>query len=337
MRYHQCLSNGSWLLLMIAFPASLHAGEPVQPVAFKHAGIVQAWKTYKHKLTFGKGQTLALVDDGCKLTMPEWSKSDGDQPKVLVAYDSVDGDDDPSHEGRGYHGSTIGIPSSLNYNGKWGVAYNNQLAVIRALECCHCNVSDGKTVAAGLQWIIDNHKKYRIATVNLAPVDDKAHNKPFATAIDDKLAKLRQLGIWVSAPAGNHNFTTGISWPACQPNCFAIGAVRPGKDEVYLDRHAKLDLVVPAAATSSSNAIACGVAIILREAISETGYNWKQDGTNVAEAILAIMQKTGVKVDDQATQRSYQRLDLAAALRHVFAGKKLSNTFRFSELLIADK
>jgi len=31
-----------------------------------------------------------------------------------------------------------------------------------------------------------------------------------------------------------------ISWPACQPNCFAVGAVRPGKDEVYLDRHAKL-------------------------------------------------------------------------------------------------
>ena len=238
------------------------AGEPAQPAGFKHAGIIKARTQYKHRLTFGKGQTLALVDDGCTLSKPEWSKSDGDQPKVLVTYDSVDGDDNPKHEGRGYHGSTIGIPSSVNHGGKWGVAYNNQLAVIRALECCHCKLSDGATVAAALQWIIDHHQEYRITTVNLAPVDDKAHGSPVATAIDARLTELRELGIWVSAPAGNHNFTDGISWPACQPDCFAIGAVRQGKDEVYLDRHAKVELVVPAAATSSSNAIACGAAIL---------------------------------------------------------------------------
>ncbi|MDF1743798.1 MAG: S8 family serine peptidase, partial [Gimesia sp.] len=312
----------SFLFLSLAFPVLLHAGEPADPVSFKHAGIVSAWNTYKDELTFGKGQTLALVDDGCTLSRPEWSDSDGDQPKVLVTYDSVDGDDDPKHEGRGYHGSTIGIPSSVNYKGKWGVAYNNQVAVIRALECCHCNVRDGKTVAAALQWIIDNHKKYRITTVNLAPVDDKPHNKPVATEIDVKLVQLRKLGIWVSAPAGNHNFTNGISWPASQPNCFAIGAVKKGKDEVYLDRDAKVELVVPAAATSSSNAIACGAAMILREAILKTGYDWKQDGSNLAEAMMKIMQKTGVKVYDPGTKRSYQRLDLSRALKHVFAKAK---------------
>jgi len=311
------------------------ADEPAQPVGFKRAGIVKAWNTYKHKLTFGKGQTLALVDDGCKLSMPEWSQSDGDQPKVLVTYDSVDGDDDPKHEGRGYHGSTIGIPSSLNYGGKRGVAYNDQVAVIRALECCHCNVSDGMTVAAALQWIIENHERYRITTVNLAPVDDKAHDSPVATDIDEKLAVLRELGIWVSAPAGNHNFTEGISWPACQPNCFAIGAVRPEVDEVYLDRHAKVELLVPAAATSSSNAIACGAAIVLREAIEETQYDWKQDAPNIAAAMMAIMQKTGAAVTDDATGATYRRLDLAAALAHVFTAAPTLNAIKFSEHLIA--
>jgi hypothetical protein len=302
-------------------PAGSSAGEPAQPAGFKHAGIVSAWDLYKDRLTFGAGQTLALVDDGCKLSMPEWTAKVGDRPKVLVAYDSVDGDDDPSHEGRGYHGSTIGIPSSLNYNGKWGVAYNNQLAVIRGLECCHCKVGDAESLAAGLQWIVDNHKQYRITTVNLAPVDDKEHAKPVATKIDAKLKKLRELGIWVSAPAGNHNFSKGISWPACQPNCFAVGAVRQGADTVYLDRHAKVDLVVPAAATSSSNAIACGAAMVLREAITKSSYDWKQDGTNLAEACLKIMQKTGVKVDDPPSGHSYQRLDLAAALKHVYPEK----------------
>ncbi len=290
----------------------------VEPVSFKHAGVLEAWAAYAGKLTFGKGQTLALLDDGCKLSMPEWSQSDGPKPKVLVAYNSVDGNDDPKHVGRGYHGSTIGIPSSLNYKGKHGVAFNNQLAVVRALECCHCNVKDSKSLAAGLQWVIDHHTKYRITAVNLAPVDDLEHATPVPTAIDAKLTRLRELGIWVSAPAGNHNFTKGISWPACQPHCFAIGAVRPGKDEVYLDRSAKIDLVVPAAATSSSNAILCGSVLLLREAIEKSGYEWKKDGTNLPDAMMAIFQRTGVAVRDPASNLTFRRLDLKAALDEVF-------------------
>jgi hypothetical protein len=298
-----------------------HAGEPTEPVSFKHARVTDAWEAYKDKLTFGKGQTLALLDDGCKLSMPEWSTPVDGVPKVIATYDSVDGDEDPKHEGRGYHGSTIGVPSSLNYGGKWGVAYNNQVAVVRGLECCHCKVADGKPLAVGLQWVIDNYKKYRITAVNLAPVDDLEHGEPVPTDIDEKLVKLRELGIWVSAPAGNHTYTKGISWPASQPNCFAIGAVRPGKDEVFLDRHAKIDLVVPASATSSSNAILCGSVLLLREAIEKSGYDWKQDGKNLPEAMMAIFQKTGVAVEDKGSGHTFKRLDVKAALDHVFAGK----------------
>ncbi len=303
-------------------PARLGAGEPVAPTEFRHARITDAWQAYANVLTFGKGQTLALVDDGCKLTMPQWTASVDGVPKVRVAHDAVDGDDDPKHEGRGYHGSTIGIPSSLNYRGKWGVAYNNQVAVIRGLECCHCKISDSVSLAAALQWILDHQEEYCITTVNLAPVDDQAHAEPVATEIDRKLAELRKKGIWVSAPAGNHNFTTGISWPACQPDCFAIGAVKPGKDEIYLDRHGKIALLVPARATSSSNAIACGAAMLLREAIEKTGYNWKADGESLPAAMMAIFQKTGHAVDDPATRLSYRRLNVQAALEHVFARAK---------------
>lgn len=311
------------LLFVVGARSEAWCAEPSDPPAFKHARVTDAWEAYADKLTFGKGQTLALLDDGCTLSKPEWSKSDGDGPKVLVSYDSVDGDDNPKHEGRGYHGTTIGIPSSVNYQGKLGVAFNDQVAVVRALECCHCKISDSKTLAAGLQWVIDHHEKYRITAINLAPVDDQEHSEPVATEIDEKLAKLRELGIWVSAPAGNHHFTKGISWPACQPNCFAIGAVTPGKDQVYLDRHAKIDLVVPAAATSSSNAIACGAVLLLREAIEKSGYDWKQDGPNLPEAMLAILQKTGPAVEDPKTKLTFRRLDVKTALDHVFhRGKK---------------
>jgi hypothetical protein len=259
------------------------------------------------------------VDDGCRLSMPEWKATIGDRPKVLVTYDAVDGDDDPKHEGRGYHGSSIGFPSSLNFDGKRGVAYNNQIAVIRGLEVCHGKLEDAKTLAAALRWIVENHRKYHITTVNLAPVDDLEHAEPAATAIDGPLAELRQLGVWVSAPCGNHHFKQGISWPACQPNCFAIGAVVPGKDVVHLDRSAKVDLVVPSPATSSSNAIACGSAMVLREAIDKCGYDWRGDGPNLPEAMLKILQRTGVEVHDPATDLKFRRLDLKAALDHVYA------------------
>ncbi|MFM7073615.1 MAG: hypothetical protein ACKO38_17645 [Planctomycetota bacterium] len=295
------------------------AGEPTNPVEFRRVGVTAVWDKYGERLSLGRGQTLALVDDGCKLGMPEWTAKVGDLPKVRVTHDSVDGDSDPSHVGRGYHGSTIGIPSSLNLNGRWGVVPNNQVAVIRALECCHCNVRDSKSLAAGLQWIVENAAKHRITVVNLAPVDDLEHGVPVPTEIDEPLSKLRQLGIWVSAPTGNHQFTKGISWPSCQGDCFAIGAVRPGKDEVFLDRHSKVVLLVPAAATSSSNAIACGAAMILREAIETAKYDWKADGPTLPDAMLAIFQKTGPKVSDPASGLAFPRLDLFAAVEHVFA------------------
>lgn len=315
-------SFAGWLCVSSALAAeptaaSKPAFEPAQPREFAHARITDVWNAYAEDLTFGRGQTLALLDDGCTMSRPEWTAKVDGVAKTRVTYDAVDGDNDPKHEGRGYHGTTIGIPSSVNYGGKRGVAFNNQVAVVRSLECCHCKVADSVSLARALQWVIDHHSEYQITTVNLAPVDDQAHAEPVATEIDAKLARLRELGIWVSAPAGNHNFTTGISWPASQPNCFAIGAVRPGKDEVYLDRHAKIDLVAPAAATSSSNAILCGAAMILREAIEKSGYDWRRDGKNLPEAIMHIFQQTGVAVDDPATKRSYQRLDLLAAVNYV--------------------
>lgn len=291
----------------------------VQPEEFRRAGILAVWETYAERLSFGRGQTLALVDDGCRPDMPEWAALVDGVPKVRVRFDAVDGDDDPRHEGRGYHGSTIGFPSSLNYQGKRGVAFRNQVAIVRGLECCHGHTRDSRTLAAALAWVLEHHAEHRITAVNLAPVDDQEHSEPVPTELDAPLAALRAAGIWVSAPAGNHGFTRGISWPACQTDCIAIGAVQPGRDEVYLDRHAKVALLVPARATNSSNAIACGAAMILREAIETSGYDWRSDGPTLPDALLAIMQRTGVEVRDPATGHAFRRLDLKRAVDSVLA------------------
>ena len=58
--------------------------------------------------------------------------------------------------------------------------------------------------------------------------------------------------------------------------------------------------------------------MVLREAIGKTSYDWKSDGPDQASAIMRIMQNTGVEVFDPGTRRHYRRLDLTAALRHIF-------------------
>mgnify|MGYP007125622123 CR=1 FL=1 len=69
----------------LACASTADSGEPVAPAEFRHARIGEAWEKYANVLTFGEGQTLALIDDGCKLSMPEWSMSAGTVPKVRVS------------------------------------------------------------------------------------------------------------------------------------------------------------------------------------------------------------------------------------------------------------
>lgn len=290
---------------------------PYSEVEFQHMGVLEAWKRYENILTFGKGQTIAMVDDGCDIDVPEWKAQLPWGPKVIASWNVFEDNDNPRPVPPGYHGTSIGYPSSLNYNGKRGVAYNDFVVQIRAITIVHLPSIESATIAKALCWVIANHKKYNITAVNLAPVDDQPHNEFLATEIDEPLVQLRQLNIWVSAPCANNHFTHGISWPACSPECYAIGGVKPGVDEVHLDRCALTDIVVPAGATSSSNAFICGAALLLREAIEKTGYNWKRHGETLPEAMMDIFKTTGPSVFDPATGLTFKRLDVLKALESV--------------------
>ncbi|MSO21681.1 MAG: hypothetical protein EXQ58_00195 [Acidobacteria bacterium] len=321
------------LLLVVLTPLALQslakmAGEPVSPVEFKHMKITDAWAKYDGVLTWGKGQCLAILDDGCDLNAPEWQANLPWGKKVIAGYDSIDRDDDPTPAPPGYHGTSVGFPSSLNYQGKWGVAFNNQIAPIRALRCvggrCKEPVTaerDAESLAAGLRWVIANHAKYNITAVNLSPGDGQRHQQPVPTAIDEPLKQLKKLGIWVSSPCGNVKQSEGISWPACQPDCFGIGATKPGEDIAHLSRYRNTDILVPADYTSSSNAFIAGAAMVLREAILKNQYRWKADGKTLPDAMMSIFQKTGTKVTDPESNLTFSRLDLLAALDYVFTKK----------------
>ena len=44
--------------------AEVSAGEPAEPVEFRHARVTEAWQAYADRLSFGEGQTLALAGLG---------------------------------------------------------------------------------------------------------------------------------------------------------------------------------------------------------------------------------------------------------------------------------
>lgn len=139
---------------------------------------------------------------------------------------------------------------------------------------------------------------------------------------DAILQALRQRDVWVRAPCGNHHYTDGISWPACQPACFEIGAPRADVHAVHLDRFFNTDLLVCAQATSSSNAYAAGSSMILREAIERCAFPWQDWGENLPEAMLAIFKHTGWQIDDTENEMSFRELNLLAALNFIFSPKK---------------
>ena len=228
-------------------------------------------------------------------------------------------------------------PSSHHLSGRLGIAFNNRVVHIRGCTIVHLpkepatveqttplpvRRDEVESIARGLQWVIDNHARYAITTVNLSPVDDQPHAKPWPTIIDSKLDALRKLNIWVSAPCANHGYSTGISWPACQPGAFAIGASRPEGDVAHLDRYKNTDILAPATATTSSNAHAVGCAMVLREAIERSGYDWRSESDTLPDAMMAIFRKMGVPIHDPATGLTFRRLDLLAAVDHVFATAK---------------
>ena len=308
------------MVMLGMLPGAVMAQKPYSEADFRRMQVIETWRKHADKLSWGKGQCLTILDDGCDLSVPQWQAPLPWGKKVIASYNAFDHNDDPRPVPPGYHGTSVGYPSSLNYGGVHGVAYNNHVAHVRCVSIVHLRKDESQTLAEGLQWVIDHHEKYNITTVNLSPVDDKPHAGPVPTAIDAKLKRLRELNIWVSAPCGNNEHTTGISWPACQPDCFAIGATKAQDDTVYKDRSAKTDILVPAAATSSSNAYIAAASMILREAIGKSGYDWRGDGPNLPVAMMRVFQKTGVDVYDPATKLHFKRLDLLAAVDHVFRG-----------------
>ena len=86
---------------------------PYHKEHFESIGILKVWEKYDGVLSWGEDQTVAIVDDGCDLTVPEWQTLHSWGPKVCAAWNVYEENDDPTPVPPGYHGTSVGYPSSL--------------------------------------------------------------------------------------------------------------------------------------------------------------------------------------------------------------------------------
>ena len=63
---------------------------------FEQIRVLDTWRRYADRLTWGRGQCLAILDDGCDLSAPQWQVEMPWGRKVIATYNSVDDNADPT-------------------------------------------------------------------------------------------------------------------------------------------------------------------------------------------------------------------------------------------------
>ena len=86
---------------------------PYNKTYFEPIGITRVWEKYDGILSWGEGQTLAILDDGCDLNVPEWQTVHPWGPKVRAAWNAFEQNNDPTPVPPGYHGTSVGHPFAI--------------------------------------------------------------------------------------------------------------------------------------------------------------------------------------------------------------------------------
>jgi Ca2+-binding RTX toxin-like protein len=209
----------------------------------------------------GSGFASVIIDTGIDLNHLFFgadANGDGVGDRIVYQYDFADNDSDASDKnGHGSHVASIIGSSDSTYT---GIA---PAANLIALKVFKDNGSGYfSDLEESLQWVINNAAAYNIASVNLSLGDERNWNTATGQyGIGDELAALTNMGIIISAAAGN-NFATfgskpGVAYPAADPNVLAVGALLSNTGQIadFSQRDAKLtDIFAPGIPIVGANA-----------------------------------------------------------------------------------
>jgi subtilisin family serine protease len=264
----------------------------------------------------GAGQTIAIIDSGVDYNHPALGGGIGSSYKVIAGYDFASYDADPMSDTFAHGTGAAGIAAADAYVYKGyryqGIAPDANIVALRE------NGTSG--VKAALEWVLANRVKYNIVAVNMTDFGGGS-----ATTYRDVLKSLINAGVFVSHPSGNGGASVAVGG-ALDPADFAVGSVNlAGQVSSFTQRGAELDLLAPgekvtlpyydvatkrhiyvdtADGTSWASPAAVGAAALIKQI----------DPRFTPAQIMKIMQDSGRAVYDAATNLTYKRLDLNAAL-----------------------
>jgi hypothetical protein len=177
----------------------------------------------------GDAFSTVIIDTGIDLDHPFFGPDidlNGIADRIVFQYDFADNDADASD--RDGHGSHVASLIGSQDAAFTGVAPATELIVLKVF-----NDTGGGTfgdVERALQWVVANRDAFDIGVVNLSVGDGGTWPDAISLyGLGDELAALADLGVLVSAAAGNHYFdngsTLGVAYPAADPAVLAVGAV----------------------------------------------------------------------------------------------------------------
>jgi subtilisin family serine protease len=176
----------------------------------------------------GAGTAIAVLDTGLRTTHRDFAGRVAAQRNFTPDHG---GDPDDASDGHGHGTSVAGIICAGGVH--FGMAPAARIVPLKVLD----NEGGGsfESVAAALQWILDDRGAHGITAVCLAFSDGANHQSdgPFAQdAIGRHIKSLTQIGIACCVAAGDDYFThgsrQGMSYPAILRETLSVGAVYDG-------------------------------------------------------------------------------------------------------------
>ena len=225
------------------------------------------------------------------------------------------------------HGNMVAglIAGKPNNSAAGGIAPNAKLVMANT----DLTIS---SVHAALEYFYQNREKHNIVAISMSfglgmPSQDRKHildcnGNPAYAPLKDVLGKLRKAGIIPFAASGNGFLLNEITLaaPTCLSEVVSIGALNDvNQVSVYTTMNNKVELLGvdyaitahttgyrPGSGTSAATPIVAGSYSLLRQAFPK----------HSPETIIAVMKKTGKKIDD-VIRKQIPVVDLDAAYKEL--------------------
>ena len=127
------------------------------------------------------------------------------------------------------HGTAVaGVISSGGVDAAEGVAPDAGIVAVKVFAAS--GGGSFSDIAAGLDWVLDNHTHLGIRVVNLSLGDSTEYNNSLDSPCSNTntakaIRDLTEEGVAVFASSGNESYDDGISFPACAPEAISVGGV----------------------------------------------------------------------------------------------------------------